>query len=72
MPRGLRHILALDDLESAARRRLPHPIFSFIAGAAETNWSLRTNRTAFLDYAFVPRVLVDTSDRSQAKTLFGR
>src|SRR5262245_32174823 len=72
VPRGLRNILALDDLESAARRRLPQPIFGFIAGAAETSWSLRNNRAAFLDYAFMPRVLVDTSDRSQAKTLFGR
>jgi L-lactate dehydrogenase (cytochrome) len=72
MPRGLRHIFALDDLETAARRRLPRPIFSFIVGAAETGRSLRANRTAYLDYVFMPRVLVDTSDRSQTKTLFGR
>jgi L-lactate dehydrogenase (cytochrome) len=47
-------------------------VFSYIAGAAETNQSLHANRDAFQDWAFVPRVLVDISRRSTATTLFGR
>ncbi|WP_317205307.1 alpha-hydroxy acid oxidase [Janthinobacterium sp.] len=71
-PRALRGVLCLDDFEALARRRLPRPIFGYIAGAAETNASLRENRSAFDDYAFRTRVLVDVSRRSQEVELFGR
>lgn len=65
-------MLSLDDFEAAARRRLPRPIFGYVAGAAEDNQSLRDNRQAFAQYAFAPRVLVDVSRRTQQTELFGR
>jgi L-lactate dehydrogenase (cytochrome) len=68
----LRRILSLDDFEHAARRHLPRPIFGYVSGAAETNASLRDNRSAFAEYGFVPRVLVDVSRRAQTIELFGR
>ncbi|MGN6701404.1 MAG: alpha-hydroxy acid oxidase, partial [Burkholderiaceae bacterium] len=70
--RRLEKILCLDDFEAAARKHLPRPIFGYIAGAAETNTSLRLNRESFNDYAFLPNALVDVSQRSQAVALFGR
>jgi len=70
-PARLKHLLCLDDFEEAARRHLPRPIFGYISGAAETNRSLHANREAFDEYAFVPRVMVDISKRSQACTFFG-
>ncbi len=70
--RALRGMLALDDFEEAARRHLPRPIFGYVSGGAETNASLRGNRAAFDELAFIPRVLVDVSARTQKKTLFGR
>ena len=72
LPRRLRRILCLDDFEAAARRHLPRPIFGYVAGATETNASLRDNRAAFDAIGFVPRVLVDVSRRSQATSLFGK
>jgi L-lactate dehydrogenase (cytochrome) len=72
VPRRLRRILALDDLEVAARSYLPRPVFGFISGGAERMSSLMGNRKAFADYDFVPRVLVDTSLRSQVRELFGQ
>jgi L-lactate dehydrogenase (cytochrome) len=72
IPRRLRRILCLDDFEIAARRHLPRPIFGYVSGAAETNASLRDNRSAFSDYGFVPRVLVDVSQRTASAELFGR
>ena len=60
LPRALARMLSLDDFEQAARR-LPRPIFGYIAGAAEDNQSLRANRDAFARYGFVPRVLVNVS-----------
>jgi len=65
-------ILSLDDLEPAARRRLPRPIFGFISGGVETEWSVRANREAFSQWAFMPRVLNDVSERSARQPLFGR
>ena len=72
LPRVLRMILALEDFEEPARRYLPRPIFGYVSGGAETNASLRGNRAAFDELAFVPRVLVDVSARTQKTTLFGR
>ncbi|WP_291377301.1 MULTISPECIES: alpha-hydroxy acid oxidase [Achromobacter] len=72
LPRALGRMLSLDDFEAAARRRLPRPIFGYIAGAAEDNQSLKGNREAFAQYTFTPRVLVDVSRRTQQTDLFGR
>jgi len=72
VPRRLRCLLCLDDFERAASRHLPRPVFGYMVGAAETGQSLRGNRGAFARHAFLPRVLVDVSQRSQEVTLFGR
>jgi L-lactate dehydrogenase (cytochrome) len=71
-PARLRRLLCLDDFEPVAERYLPRPIFGYVAGAAETNASLEDNRTAFAEYGFLPRVLIDVSKRSQEVSLFGR
>lgn len=68
----LARVLALDDFEVEARRLLPRCIFGFVSGGVETNSSRDANREAFADWAFVPRVLVDTTARSQATMLFGK
>ncbi|HEV2008813.1 MAG TPA: alpha-hydroxy acid oxidase [Burkholderiales bacterium] len=65
-------MLALDDFEEPARRYLPRPMFGYVSGGAETNASLRANRTAFDELAFVPRVLVNVGARTTKTTLFGR
>jgi L-lactate dehydrogenase (cytochrome) len=69
--RRLKRVLCLDDFERPARAFLPRSIFGYIAGGVETDWSLRANREAFGRYAFVPRMLVDTSRRTTARALFG-
>ena len=72
LPRALRGMLALDDFEAPARRYIPRPIFGYVSGGAETNASLRGNRAAFDDLAFVPRALVNVRARTQKTALFGR
>jgi L-lactate dehydrogenase (cytochrome) len=71
LPRRLRRILSLDDFEDAARRHLPPPVFGYVAGAAETDWTLADNRVAFAEFGFLPRMLVDVSKRTTRTTLFG-
>lgn len=72
LPRSLRTVLSLDDFEALAQRRLPRPIFGYVAGAAENNASLKDNRAAFDDYGFKTRVLVDVSQRTQGIELLGQ
>lgn len=72
LPKRLRSILSLDDFEAAAKKHLPRPLFGYIAGAAEDNVSLLSNRQAFAQYRFLPRVMVDVAQRSQQRTLFGQ
>jgi len=71
-PRILQSMLALDDFEAEARRRIPRPIFGYINGGVETNASLRDNRAVWDELQFVPKSLVDTSARSLATTLMGK
>lgn len=63
--------LALDDFEVMARRRLPRPIFGYIATGSETNASRDDNLAAFKEHWLVPRALVDVSSRTQRAELFG-
>ena len=68
----MRRIFALEDLEPAARRKLPRPIFGYVAGAAETNASLNDNRAVFSEIQFLPRALVGVKQRTLECTLMGR
>ncbi|WP_322012688.1 alpha-hydroxy acid oxidase [Paraburkholderia sp. J12] len=64
-------LLSLDDFEAAARRHLPRPIFGYVHGAVEDNVSIALTRNSFRSYAFVPRTLVNVSQRSTDTALFG-
>ncbi|GGB04550.1 alpha-hydroxy-acid oxidizing enzyme [Brucella endophytica] len=70
--RRIRSVLSLDDFETRARHHLPRPLFGYIAGGSETNLSLLSNRAAFQDYGFLPRVLTDVSARTTETILFGK
>jgi L-lactate dehydrogenase (cytochrome) len=72
IPARLRGILALQDLEPAARKILPRSVFGFVSGGVEDNTSLQANRAAFSDYAFRPNTLRDVSKRTTATSLFGQ
>ena len=64
-------MLCLQDFEIAAQRKLPRPIYGFIAGAAEDNAAYDNNRNAFARYRLTTRVLRNVSGRSQSVELFG-
>jgi L-lactate dehydrogenase (cytochrome) len=68
---SLSGILCLDDFEAAARRHLPHPVFEYVAGGVEDNVARDTNRKAFRDWEFVPRVLAGVKHRTTSTTIFG-
>ncbi len=66
-----RDYLCLDDFERKAHATLPRFLFEFVQGGAETQSTVRSNREQFARYEFIPRVLRDTSRRSQRTSLFG-
>lgn len=70
--RRLASILNLHDLERAAKRHLPRPIYGYIANVAEDGHTARANRSAFDAYSFLPRALVDVSTISLETELLGR
>ncbi|SFT54293.1 alpha-hydroxy acid oxidase [Mesorhizobium sp. YR577] len=70
VPAAMRQMLALDDFEAAARRYLPRPVFGYVSGTSETGASFLDNRKAFADHSFVPRILRNVGNRSQATSLF--
>ena len=65
-------ILNLDDFEIAARRRLPRPLFGYIAGAAETSSAYADNRAVFSEMRLIPNVLRGVEGRTITRPLFDR
>ena len=60
------------DLRELAQRRLPRGVFEFMDRGNGDEVALANNRAAFERYKLNPRMLVDTSRRTQEITLFGR
>ncbi len=55
------------DLRMAAKKRLPSPIFNYIDGGSDDEWTLKRNTLAFDDYELLPRYLRDV-DQIDLKT----
>ncbi len=60
------------DLRELARKRLPKGVFEFFDRGNGDEVAVANNRAAFERIKLNPRMLVDTSGRSQAITLFGK
>jgi 4-hydroxymandelate oxidase len=60
------------DFEAIARQRLPQAVYSYIAGGAGDEISLRRNRSCFDDILLKPRILRDVSRLDTATQLLGQ
>lgn len=60
------------DLRRMAKQRLPAPMFHYIDGGSDDEWSLRRNTTAFDDYELLPNYLRDISAIDTSTTLLGQ
>jgi L-lactate dehydrogenase (cytochrome) len=70
--RGLDRCHNIADLRRVARRKLPSPIFHYLDGGADDEWTLRRNTEAFDDYELIPNYLVDVSKVDLSATVLGR
>lgn len=68
---GLSRCFDVGDFRKAARGALPRPIFNYIDGAADDEWSLRNNTAAFDKYELVPEYLRDISVIDTTATVLG-
>ncbi len=62
----------LADLRRLAQRRLPAPMFHYIDGGSDDEWTLRRNTSAFDDYQLWPNQLRDMSQVDLGTTLLGQ
>ncbi len=59
------------DFRRIARRRLPSPVFNYLDGGADDEWTLGRNTSAFDDYELLPAQLSDVSKLTLKTSLFG-
>ncbi|MGO4677542.1 alpha-hydroxy acid oxidase [Bosea sp. 2YAB26] len=69
--RAIDRSAGLAGLDAGVRRMLPPALYHYLAGASDDEATHARNLRAFGELAFLPKVLVDVSRRSLAKTLFG-
>ncbi len=70
--RRLARAANVEDLRSAAKRRLPFGVFDYIDGGAEDERSLQGSVDGYQRLQFKPRILRDVSNIDTSTMLFGR
>lgn len=69
--RDLARMCSIGDLRARTHRRTPRFVLEYLEGGAEDEATLARERDAFCDWRFVPRTLMDVSERSIEVKLFG-
>jgi L-lactate dehydrogenase (cytochrome) len=69
---GINRCFNVMDFRRLAKRRLPAPVFHYIDGGADDEWTMRRNTEAFNDYELLPAHLSDVSSIDTQSTLFGK
>ncbi len=69
--RNLDRVVSISDLRAIAKRRLPALVFEYLDGGAEEELTLKRNRLAFDEIAFMPRMLRAVGKTSLSGNLLG-
>lgn len=67
----LKNCQNIDDLRRLAKRKLPAPMYHYIAGGADDELTLRRNTRAFDDYELLPSQLNDVSSIDTSTRVLG-
>lgn len=59
------------DLRAMGRRQTPRPVFDYVDGGADEEFSVRANTRAFRRWRFQPRTLVDVSEADTSARFLG-
>lgn len=68
---SIQHCYNFQDFRRLAKQRLPAPLFHYIDGAAEDEWTATRNAQSFDKFALIPNALADLSQLDISTTLFG-
>ncbi|HUQ38244.1 MAG TPA: alpha-hydroxy acid oxidase [Aestuariivirga sp.] len=63
---------SIEAVRAKARHVLPGPVFDFVDGGAEDEWTLRRNETAFEGVGLLPRPLNGAAQRDLSVNLLGQ
>jgi L-lactate dehydrogenase (cytochrome) len=69
---GLSNCRNISDLRDLARKKLPSPIYHYLEGGADDEWTLDRNVSAFNEIELIPKSLVDVSTIDTSTEIFGR
>ncbi len=69
---GITNCYNVMDFRRIAKRRLPAPVFHYIDGGADDEWTMRRNTDAYDDYELLPSHLSDVSSIDTSASLFGK
>jgi L-lactate dehydrogenase (cytochrome) len=69
---GMKRVYSIECARRMARRRLPKMVFHFVDGGAEDENTLHSNRKAFDEITFNPRVLTDVDRRDLSARVLGQ
>jgi len=68
---SLKRCYNINDLRIRAKKKLPAPMFHYIDGGADDEWTLRRNTDAFDQYQLLPRYLNDISSVDLSTRVLG-
>ncbi|WP_184101502.1 alpha-hydroxy acid oxidase [Sphingopyxis panaciterrulae] len=69
---SLQRCFNVEDVRLKAMSRLPAPMFHYIDGGSDDEWTLRRNRQGFADYWLLPEVLRDVAEIDLSTELVGQ
>jgi len=70
-PPSIKRCFNLDDFRQQAKRKLPAPLFHYIDGAADDEFTRINNTEAFNNYEIVPRCLEDVTTITMKTKVLG-
>jgi L-lactate dehydrogenase (cytochrome) len=62
----------IEDFERRAARKLPGPIWHYLRGGADDEWTLTRNTAVFDETALAPEILIDVSQIDPSATVLGQ
>ena len=69
--KALKNCHNIYDLRLKAKSKLPAPMFHYIDGGADDEWTMRRNTEAFNDYQLLPNYLNDIEDIDLTTNVLG-
>ena len=67
----LKNCITVEDYRRRAQNALPAPIYDYLAGGADDEWSVSNNQSAFNRFQLMPEYLRDISEIDMSATVLG-